>query len=106
MSESDDPISPVDEGIDDLFGDDEVGDDNAPSDRERAATPANEGASDEELVPMDEDREEEERDPQEFREKLILDVPLYRHRIPKSKQNDGSVSSAVQGRVAVQISGC
>jgi len=87
MSDSDEPIENIDEVGDDLFGDDDGGD--AISDIEN-------GLSDRELAS---DREEDTRrrdsrgesdEPAEFHDKLVSEVPLYRHRIPKS--SDGGVS--------------
>lgn len=87
MSDSEDPIDVPDEGGDDLFGDE---DDDALSDIEKAV-------SDREIVSDREDDEpdarrhdDEDEEPREFREKLIAEVPLYRHRTPRSK--DGGVS--------------
>ena len=86
MSDSEHPIDIVDEGGDDLFGDE--GDDaiseveNALSDRELA--------SDREDDELDAHRRGDDEEPREFREKLVAEVPLYRHRVPRSK--DGSVS--------------
>ncbi|KAK4151478.1 hypothetical protein C8A00DRAFT_45328 [Chaetomidium leptoderma] len=84
MSDSEDPIDFPDEGGDDLFGD-EGGDDalseieNAVSDRELA--------SDKEDDEQDARRHDDDDDePREFREKLVVEVPLYRHRTPRSKE--------------------
>lgn len=91
MSDSEDPIDVPDEGGDDLFGDE---DDDALSDIEKAV-------SDREIVSDREDddvdaprRHEEDEEPREFREKLVAEVPLYRHRTPRSK--DGGVSRTCQ----------
>ncbi|KAK0731088.1 Leo1-like protein-domain-containing protein [Lasiosphaeris hirsuta] len=88
MSDSEDPIDVGEEVVDDLFGDEEVVDAlsevNEPSDRELASD-------------RDDDENEghgarsDNDEPTEFREKLVSAVPLYRHRIPKSK--DGSLHS-------------
>jgi RNA polymerase-associated protein LEO1 len=87
MSDSEDPIDVPDDGGDDLFGDD---DDDAISQKENVL-------SDRELASDREDdgadaRGREDEEPQEFREQLVAEVPLYRHRIPRSK--DGGVSRA------------
>lgn len=87
MSDSEDPIDNVDDVGDDLFGDEEGADvisevENALSDRD-----------------LNSDREDEDsgrrgargsEEATEFREKLVAEVPLYRHRIPRS--HDGTVS--------------
>lgn len=89
MSDSEDPIDIPDEGGDDLFGD-EGGDDalseieNAQSDRGLASD-----REDDELETRSLDGEEQLG---AGRPKLVADVPLYRHRIPRSR--DGSVSSS------------
>ncbi|AEO70330.1 uncharacterized protein THITE_2121623 [Thermothielavioides terrestris NRRL 8126] len=89
MSDSEEPVDIPDEGGDDLFGDE--GDD-AISEIENAASDR-QVASDQE----DDEREsrryshDEDEEPREFREKLVAEVPLYRHRIPRSM--DGSLHS-------------
>lgn len=91
MSDSEDPIDNIpDDGDDDLFGD-EGGD--ATSDAPQALSDR-ELASDREDNESDVHRREDDEEPREFREKLVVEVPLYRHRIPRSK--DGSVSGGFQ----------
>ncbi|KAL2199202.1 Leo1-like protein-domain-containing protein [Corynascus similis CBS 632.67] len=88
MSDSEDPVDFADEGGDDLFGD---GDDalseveNVASDREIASERDDDA---EDARRHDYDDEEE---PRQFREKLVSEVPLYRHRTPRSK--DGGLHS-------------
>jgi RNA polymerase-associated protein LEO1 len=88
MSDSEDPVELPDDGGDDLFGDEEGID---------AISEVENGLSDRELASDGEDENSNRRrdavdddEPTDFREKLISDVPLYRHPIPKSK--DDSVS--------------
>lgn len=79
MSDSD-PIDPVDDGgEDDLFGDDDAG--------------AGEVASENELASdRDDDQDGEERadERHHIKEKVVMGLPLFRHRIPKPQ--DGMVS--------------
>jgi RNA polymerase-associated protein LEO1 len=92
MSDSEDPIDIADEGGDDLFGDE--GDDDAISDIEKAVSDR-EPASDREDDDLDTRRRDiDEEEPREFREKLVAEVPLYRHRTPRSKE--GGVSRGAQ----------
>lgn len=86
MSDSEDPIDVPDEGGDDLFGDE---DDDAISEIEKALSDR-EIVSDREDDDVDARRHDEGEEPREFREKLVVEVPLYRHRTPRSK--DGGVS--------------
>ena len=81
MSDSEDPIDVADEGGDDLFGDDD--EDRAPSENERVASDGL--ASD----PEDDGhrRNEQDVDDQQVRDKVIMNVQINRHRIPKP-QND------------------
>lgn len=86
MSDSEEPIDIPDEGGDDLFGDEgddmisEIGD--IASDRELG--------SDREDDEANARRRDDENGGRVFRDRLVTEVPLYRHRIPRSK--DGSVS--------------
>ena len=86
MSDSEELVDIPEDGGDDLFGDE--GDDaisetgNVLSDRELE--------SEKEDDDLEVHRRGDDEEPREFREKLISDVPLYRHRIPRSK--DGTVS--------------
>ena len=91
MSDSEDPIDVADEGGDDLFGDEDVDEvasvpDNAPSDRDIASDREDYDAGGRTQGDYDDGEE------QELADLVVTDVPLYRHRIPKSK--DGSVSFA------------
>ncbi|KAK3310132.1 Leo1-like protein-domain-containing protein [Chaetomium strumarium] len=87
MSDSEDPIDIPDDGGDDLFGDD---DDDAISQKENVLSDR-ELASDREDGEADARGREDDEGPQEFREQLVAEVPLYRHRIPRSK--DGGLHS-------------
>ncbi len=81
MSDSEDIVDLPDEGGDDLFGDDDV----------------NDVISERDLSDHESDQEREhggagdygDAEPEEFREKTYMTVPMYRHRTPKS--NDGTV---------------
>lgn len=86
MSDSEDPIDLADDAGDDLFGDE--GDD-AISEIEKVLSDR-EIASDREDEEADAPRHDDDEEPREFREKLVAEVPLYRHRTPRS--TDGSVS--------------
>lgn len=89
MSDSEDPIDIPEDGGDDLFGD---GGDDAPSEAEKNVSEqeqASERGEDEEGDAHARDSDEEAGD---VRDKLVAEVPLYRHRIPRSK--DGSVSGS------------
>lgn len=87
-SDSEDPVDLPDDGGDDLFGDDDGGDDAASqSDRGRAL-------SDRDLASDQGDDyggviDDDGGSPQ-TRNKVVMSVPMYRHRIPKAK--DGQVS--------------
>ncbi|KAH6853701.1 Leo1-like protein-domain-containing protein [Chaetomium sp. MPI-CAGE-AT-0009] len=81
MSDSEEPVDIADEGGDDLFGDD--GDD-ALSDIEKVVSDR-EIVSDREDDEADARRQDDDEEPREFREKLVSEVPLYRHRTPRSK---------------------
>ncbi|KAJ4297119.1 hypothetical protein N0V88_004037 [Collariella sp. IMI 366227] len=69
----------------------------SPSHHENAPSDAGNVLSDRELASdrgdddIDARRHDEDEEPAEFREKLVAEVPLYRHRIPRSK--DGSLHS-------------
>ncbi|KAK4447567.1 Leo1-like protein-domain-containing protein [Podospora aff. communis PSN243] len=88
MTDSEEPVDAVDDLGDDLFGDADGGD---------AISEIENGLSDRELASDAEDdarRRETRRDteePTEYKEKLVGEVPLYRHRIPKS--NEGGLCS-------------
>ncbi|PHH90046.1 hypothetical protein CDD83_4647 [Cordyceps sp. RAO-2017] len=81
MSDSEDPLDAVDEGGEDLFGDE--GDDDA-------ASPAPRVLRDDELASdPDEDLDarhlddDDDAPPQETRDKVVIEQPTFRHRIPK-----------------------
>ncbi|KAK3394158.1 Leo1-like protein-domain-containing protein [Podospora didyma] len=92
MSDSEDPIDVPNEGGDDLFGDDDDGDnpiseiENALSDRELASDNDDEDGDD-----SGRQKRRDTQEPTEFREKLVAEVPMYRHRTPKSR--DGNLHS-------------
>ncbi|PFH56740.1 hypothetical protein XA68_16054 [Ophiocordyceps unilateralis] len=84
MSDSEDPLDAVDEGADDLFGD--QGEDDAASPAARALPDDDELASDpEEAAGTQNFDDEDAQHPQETRDKVVADIPTYRHRIPKPK---------------------
>ncbi|KAL1839164.1 hypothetical protein VTJ49DRAFT_1820 [Mycothermus thermophilus] len=87
MSDSEEPIDIQDEGGDDLFGDD---DDAVLSEADKALSDR-EAESEKEDDEDDDRRREDSSEPKEFREKLVAEVPLYRHRTPRS--TDGSLHS-------------
>ena len=92
MSDSEDPIDPIDEGGDDLFGDepDDAGD-AVTSPKERVLDEDDDLASDPEGDTYARYRnEDQDRDQDEVRERIVLDVKAYRHPIPKP--SDGAVS--------------
>ncbi|KAF4594699.1 Leo1-like protein [Ophiocordyceps camponoti-floridani] len=78
MSDSEDPLEAVDEGADDLFGEEDAAspaprhDDDLASDPDEAADAQN--VDDEDAQHL-----------QETRDKVVADIPTYRHRIPKPK---------------------
>lgn len=83
MSDSEDPLDQIDEGGDDLFGDDDD-----------AGSPAPRVLDDDDLASDPEDTGERRRydddDAQvqhETKEKVVMAVQAYRHRIPKPKDN-------------------
>ena len=94
MSDSEDHVDPIDDaGDDDLFGDDD-------DDANDAASPQGNVLSDGDLASDDEDDRRAGRDDRaasqeeaEFKDKTVLNVPLYRHRIPKS--TDDSVGPSI-----------
>ncbi|KAK4230569.1 hypothetical protein QBC38DRAFT_469092 [Podospora fimiseda] len=88
MSDSEDPVDIADEGGDDLFGDEDVDDVGSPADNAASNRDVASDREDDDLggrTQGDYDDEEE----QELADLVVTDVPLYRHRIPKSK--DGSL---------------
>ncbi|KAK4185967.1 hypothetical protein QBC35DRAFT_287368 [Podospora australis] len=86
MSDSEDPLADlpeIDEGGDDLFGDDDDAiPDNVLSEGDFASDKEDENDRAQQQTQEDGD------EPREFREKLAAEVPLYRHRIPRSKDGD------------------
>ena len=89
MSDSEDPLDAVDDGGDDLFGDE--GSQDADSPRERVL--------DDDDLASDPDEDSDSRNryyddaapPQETRDRTALSLAMYRHQIPNPK--DGTVSS-------------
>lgn len=100
MSDSDEPVDNIPDAgdEDDLFGD-EGGD--AISDVEKAVSDR-EPVSDGEDNESDAHHRDDDEEPREYREKLVAEVPLYRHRIPRSK--DGSVGRSF--RMPPQLTSC
>ncbi|KAH8737241.1 Leo1-like protein-domain-containing protein [Ilyonectria robusta] len=87
MSDSEDPIDPLDEGGDDLFGDE--GDDEVVSTKERVLDD-DDLASDPEGDTYARYRNYEDEQPQhETKDRVVMAVQTYRHRIPKPK--DGAL---------------
>ena len=91
MSDSEDPIEPIDEGGDDLFGDE--GDEGS----EAVASPKERILEDDDLASDAEGDtyaryrdEDQARDQDEIRERIVVDVTAYRHPVPKP--SDGVVS--------------
>lgn len=84
MSDSEDPIDPVDEGGDDLFGDEE---DDIVSPKERVL-------DDDELASDPEgdtyaryQNEDDDQTQRVTKDRVVMAVRTYRHRIPKPKEN-------------------
>ncbi|KAF4123973.1 hypothetical protein GMORB2_5689 [Geosmithia morbida] len=86
MSDSEDPIDPIDEGGDDLFGDEPDEVDEAP------ASPKEHVLDDDELASDPEGDDQHGRydqhdygaqDEDEVRERMVVDVTAYRHPVPK-----------------------
>ncbi|KAK7414302.1 hypothetical protein QQX98_006819 [Neonectria punicea] len=87
MSDSEDPIDPLDEGGEDLFGDE--GDDEVASTKERVLDD-DELASDPEGDNYGQYRNyDDEQPPQETKDRVVSAIQMYRHRIPKPK--DGAL---------------
>ncbi|KAF7548694.1 hypothetical protein G7046_g8583 [Stylonectria norvegica] len=86
MSDSEDPIDPVDEGGDDLFGDE--GDDDIASPKEHILDD-DELASDPEgdTYPRYRNNDDDDQQQHETKDRLVMAVTTYRHRIPKPKDN-------------------
>ncbi|CAM1506923.1 Fc.00g065640.m01.CDS01 [Cosmosporella sp. VM-42] len=84
MSDSEDPIEPLDEGGDDLFGDE---DDELASPKERVLDD-DELASDPEGDTYPRYRnDEDDQAEQDTKDRVVQTVQTYRHRIPKPKDN-------------------
>ena len=89
MSDSEDPLDAIDEGGDDLFGDE----------GDEPASPKAQILDDDDLASdPDEDShirrkeyEDEDAQPHETRDRVVMAVQTYRHQIPNPK--DGTVSS-------------
>lgn len=97
-SDSDDPVidQPDEEGGDDLFGDGGSG-----GSGDEAISQADEELAFKERK-LAEDRTDDYRmidggydDEFDVREKVVMSIPMYRHRIPKSKDGQVSYSSDV-----------
>lgn len=93
MSDSEDPIDNVDDGGDDLFGDD---------DADQPLSEVEDVRSDGDLASdRDEDEPRErhsgdEDEPLVFNEKKTQEVPLYRHRIPRPQNEKVGFHSALR----------
>lgn len=91
MSDSEDPIEPIDEGGDDLFGDDSGGEEPVASPKERVLED-DDLASDPDGDTYARYRDDDQaRDQDEIRERIVVDVTTYRHPLPKP--TDGVVST-------------
>lgn len=93
MSDSDEPIDQIDEGGDDLFGDD--GDDDIVPTKEPVHED-DELASDPEGDSYARYRDRDDEDDQaqvQTKDRVVLNIKTYRHRIPKPK--DGAVCISV-----------
>jgi RNA polymerase-associated protein LEO1 len=88
MSDSEDPVDIGGDEVDDLFGDGDDGDD-VQSDNERAVSDAD-LASDKDVNEhrYDDGMDVDDREV-EVENRLVMNIQLYRHRAPKSK--DGTV---------------
>lgn len=88
MSDSEDLIEPIeetDEGGDDLFGDDEPASPPARIlDDDELASDGHEGS-----YARDHDHDDDEDQRQEVRDRIVMAVTAYRHRVPKP--TDGAV---------------
>ncbi|KAJ6446025.1 Leo1-like protein [Purpureocillium lavendulum] len=85
MSDSEDPLDVVDEGGDDLFGDE--GDEEAASPQERVRENDDLASDLEEDDDNDDDarrRDYYDAEPQETRNRVVIEEQTYRHRIPKA----------------------
>jgi RNA polymerase-associated protein LEO1 len=96
MSDSEELIDDLPDAGDDLFGDGD-GDDNlddvlSQSDRGEGALSDRDLASDHGDRRNDYDDELREDDEPAHREEQVMTVPMYRHRIPKSSDNQVSQS--------------
>lgn len=92
MSDSEDPLDAIDEGGDDLFGDE---------DEDEAGSPAPRVLDDDDLASdPDDDAEPRERHDygsqqvQETKERVVMAVTTYRHRIPKPQDDTVSLPCA------------
>lgn len=101
MSDSEDPIDPIDEGGDDLFGDDDDGD-VIESPKERVLDD-DDLASDPEGETYNRYRDDDDTRQQDevTRETMIADVTAYRHPIPKP--SDGIVSTSAVSMRAIHL---
>jgi RNA polymerase-associated protein LEO1 len=104
MSDSDEPLNEIpDDEVDDLFGDGGDEDDNeAQFDNERALSDAD-LASDKDRRERYDDGEDMDMDEQEaeVKDRLIMNIQMYRHRTPKSK--DGSVRLRCSATTKVSV---
>lgn len=89
MSDSEDPLDDLEANGDDLFGDE--GDEDLPSLSKQRVLDDDDLASDPDEDPdaRHRDFDDEDTQPQETRDRVVMAVQTYRHRIPKPK--DGTV---------------
>ena len=89
MSDSEDPVDLPEEGGDDLFGDGGGDDDDVLSQSDKGRSPGDNDALSDHGGGYGELLEEDYETPQ-VKNKVVMSIPMYRHRIPRSK--DGQVS--------------
>lgn len=90
MSDSEDPVDIAGDEVDDLFGDGGGDDDELQSDNERVVSDGDDASEkDARERRYDDDMDVDEQDVV-VKDRLVMNIQLYRHRAPKSK--DGTVS--------------
>jgi RNA polymerase-associated protein LEO1 len=96
MSDSEEQIDIPDEGEDDLFGDGGEDDGVAQSDNERVLSDR-ELASEQDVDERD-DRDDVDMDEMQEKQKIIMNVQMYRHQAPKTKDGTVSLLSGITSR--------
>lgn len=95
MSDSEDPVDIAGDEVDDLFGDVDDGDD-AQSGNERAVSDDDLASDRDAREARDDDDMNVDGPDMEVENRLIMNIQLYRHRTPRSK--DGTVRRMLQRR--------